>query len=329
MAATEINTDNTVMGDSVPKVSVIVPAYNAEKYLERCLDSVAAQTMTDFECIIVDDGSTDRTGAIADDYAQNDPRFKVIHQPNGGVSVARQTGIDSATGVYTIQFDADDWVEANMLEELLAAAEKKDADMVICDINIITQFENIILSQKPKICEANVVLGQLMQDLHCSLCNKLIKRSCYQLYHIRFPLGKLSEDQYVCLCITSHPIIVDYTDKAVYHYDQTQNPGSLTKGEITSLARLRSLELFEATTDISKVQDYYDRAVLHIAYEVLSYPPGYYPNYSKVFRKHLSSIRRAEGYPFRVKMLVMLRIYGIIIPIQSIKQFLKSFLHRK
>lgn len=322
MAAAEINADNTVMENCVPKVSVIVPSYNAEKYLERCLNSVVAQTMPDFECIVVDDGSIDRTGDIAEEYAKKDSRFKVIHQPNGGVSVARQAGIDAANGVYTIQFDADDWVEANMLEELLYEAEATDADMVICDIEIITQTENTLLSQKPTSLDSKLVLGQIMQELHCSLCNKLIKRECYKNYGIRFPSERLSEDQYVCLCLLSHPIKIAYTSKTVYYYDQTQNQNSLTKGEITSLDRLRSLELFAESFNDIYLQRCYDRAVLYIAYEVLSYPRAKCSNYSERFKRHIPSILRATGYPFRVKLLVLLRIYGIRIPIVSIKRFL-------
>lgn len=306
-----------------PKVSIIVPAYNAETFLTRCLNSIAAQTMPDFECIIVDDGSIDKTGLVADSFAKRDTRFRVIHQKNAGVAMARQAGIDAATGVYTIQFDADDWVEANMLEELLYEAEMTNADIVICDINVITQSENMLFSQKPASLERSVVLGQIMQELHCSLCNKLIKRACYKDIH--FPSGMFSEDQYVCLCLLAPPSIkVGYTSKTLYHYDQTQNPNSLTKGKIGSVARLKSLELFAASNDLSSVQAYYDRAILHIAYEVLSYSQESIRVYVKLFKKHLSSILRAKGYPFRVKLLVVLGVYGVRVPIQTIKRICKK-----
>ena len=311
---------------TVPKVSVIIPAYNAEQYLARCLDSVVVQTMPDFECIIVDDGSTDKTGVIADSYAKKDARFQVIHQSNGGVAVARQRGIDTASGIYTIQFDADDWVEANILDEMLLEAKKTDADIVICDINVITPLEDITYSQKPISSDSQVVLGLIMHELHCSLCNKLIKRECYTKFNIRFPVAKLSEDQYILLCLLSHPIKIGYTCNTLYHYDQTQNPNSLTKGEINAIARLNSLELFAESNDISDVQDYFDRAVLQIAYDVLSFPKNNCRDYSKIFKKHLPSFYRAKGYPFRVKVLVLLRIYGIYIPIYPIKKIWKKII---
>lgn len=310
------------MSNTEPKVSIIIPAYNAEKFIERCLDSVAAQTMPDFECIIVDDGSTDRTGEIADEYARNNSRFKVIHQPNGGVSVARQTGIDAATGVYTIQFDADDWVEATMLEEMLREAEKVDADMVICDIYHREPWQNeeVYLSQCPKSLDPMIILGQMMHDLLGSLCNKLIRRKCYQLYDIHFIPKMLSEDQYVCLCLLANPIKVGYVPKAFYHYDRTQNPDSLVNSGISPMERLRPLELIATATDISPIQDYFDKAILLLAYEALFLPKKECPSYNAVFKKYLPSIFRAKGFPFRVKFFIVLRTCGVYLPMHSIKK---------
>lgn len=304
-----------------PKVSVIVPAYNAERYLERCLDSIAVQTMPDFECIIVDDGSTDKTGIIADAYARADSRFRVIHQSNGGVSVARQTGIDAATGIYTIQFDADDWVEANMLEEMLNEAEEKDADMVICDINVITQTENIVWIQRPESLKSEIVFGQMMQQLFGGLCNKLIRKVCYLKYNVQFVPGmNLAEDLFVCLRLLSHPIKVGYVPKALYHYDRTQNAQSLVNTGVPPADRLRPLELIAESTDITNVQDYFDKAILYFAYEALFFSKEKCPNYVELFKKHIPSIRRAKGFPYRVKLLVILRIYGVRIPIYFIKK---------
>ena len=114
-------------------VSIIVPVYKAEKYIHQCIDSLLTQTYRNIEVILVDDGSPDHCGKICDEYAAKDCRVKVIHQQNGGVSVARQTGIDHATGEYSIHADPDDWVELNMIEELVAKAVSDNADMVICD----------------------------------------------------------------------------------------------------------------------------------------------------------------------------------------------------
>lgn len=112
-------------------VSVIIPIYNAEKYIRCCLDSVVNQTNKDLDIIVVDDGSTDGSGAICDEYAAKDNRFHVIHQKNRGVSVARQIGLDAVKGDYFCFVDADDWVEHYMVEEMKRSIEEADADMVI------------------------------------------------------------------------------------------------------------------------------------------------------------------------------------------------------
>ena len=121
---------------NTPLVSVIVPVYKAEAYLHKCVDSLLAQTMTDFEVLLIDDGSPDRSGAICDEYAAKDSRIRVFHKENGGVASARQVGIENVRGEYTIHADPDDWVEPTMLEELYAKAKEDDADMVICDYYI-------------------------------------------------------------------------------------------------------------------------------------------------------------------------------------------------
>lgn len=113
-------------------ISVTVPVYNTAKYLKQCLDSLAAQTLNELEVIIVDDGSTDNSGTICDDYVKKYANFKVIHQKNGGLAAARQTGLENAQGEYLIVCDSDDWVEPDMYEKLYRKAKEIDADIVLC-----------------------------------------------------------------------------------------------------------------------------------------------------------------------------------------------------
>lgn len=310
------------MNSVSPKVSVIVPAYNAEKFLTRCLDSIAAQTMPDFECIIVNDGSQDATGKIAEAFSNRDPRFLLLNnETNQGQSAARQKALDKSSGIYTIHVDSDDWVEATLLEELIPYAEATGADMVIFDWIQTTYHEDIFESQKPKSLAPHIILGQMLRpDLHASLCNKLIKRSLYSKYGIHFIPGMLMEDQYICLCLLSHPIKIEYLPKALYHYDRTQNPNSTVNKGIAPAARLKPLELISSSTDISIVQEYFDRAILYIAYEALFFPKERCPNYSELFKKHLPSIRRAKGFPFHIKLTVLFKIYGVSIPINTLKK---------
>lgn len=115
---------------STPKISVIVPVYNVEKWLRRCVDSILAQTFTDFELLLVDDGSTDASGAICDEYAQRDSRVRVFHKPNGGVSSARNLGLNNAKGEWISFVDADDWVATDAFEVISNTACKSETDIV-------------------------------------------------------------------------------------------------------------------------------------------------------------------------------------------------------
>lgn len=114
----------------LPKVSVIVPIFKVEKYLKRCVDSILNQSFTNLEVILVNDGSPDNCGEIADSYEQEDPRIRVIHKENGGLSDARNYGMKLATGIFTIFVDSDDWLELNMIEELVRASLTFKADVV-------------------------------------------------------------------------------------------------------------------------------------------------------------------------------------------------------
>ncbi|HFD6724085.1 TPA: glycosyltransferase family 2 protein, partial [Enterococcus faecium] len=117
-------------------VSVIVPIYNVEKYLRKCVDSLLSQTLKEIEIVLVDDGSPDASGEIADEYQKKYSNVKTIHRENGGLGPARNTGIENATGEYVAFLDSDDWVESDMYEKLYLVASKENADIVVsghCD----------------------------------------------------------------------------------------------------------------------------------------------------------------------------------------------------
>lgn len=217
--------------ENLPKISIIVPVYKAEPYLHRCVDSILAQTFTDWELILVDDGSPDQSGKICDEYAKKDQRVKVIHKVNGGVSSARQKGLDEARGEYTIHADPDDWAEPNMLEKLYNEASKKEADMVMCDFICEYKSGGVICKQEIKSSHADDILKKMFaQQLHGSCWNKLIRRECYNKYNIRFPKNIIRwEDLYVVCSLLMHPIRVAYLPKAFYHYDLIINNNSIVR----------------------------------------------------------------------------------------------------
>lgn len=245
--------------DNQPMVSVIVPVYRAEKYIRQCVDSLLGQTYRNIEVILVDDGSPDRSGAICDEYAAQDCRVKVIHQLNGGVSVARQTGMDNATGEYFIHADPDDWVETTMIEELVVKAIEEDADMVICDFYIHRKGEMKYVEQQPKTLNPLQVMEQMLvkssefQQLHGSCWNKLVRRACSNVDFadnrskpIRFEPDNLRfcEDLvFNCRLLKTSVRSISYLNKAFYHYELREGSLSFTYGDniCRSIAVLDSL----------------------------------------------------------------------------------------
>lgn len=212
------------MGNTNPKISVIVPVYKVEKYLRKCVDSLLAQTFEDFEVILVDDGSPDYSGNICDEYVTRDRRVRVIHQQNGGVSVARQAGMDIARGEYTIHVDPDDWVEPTMLSSLYAKAKEEEADMVICDFYMNSPCQQAYIRQKPSNLNHETILRELFQHLHGSCCNKLIRRVCYNKYGVKFPINISRGEDFCVVCsLLLYPLKISYLPKAFYHYVKNKN----------------------------------------------------------------------------------------------------------
>lgn len=230
-------------------VSIIVPVYKAEKYIHQCIDSLLTQTYSNIEVILVDDGSPDNCGKICDEYAAKDYRVKVIHQQNGGVSVARQTGIDHATGEYSIHADPDDWVELNMIEELVAKAVADNADMVICDFYRESKSDRIHVCQNPgDDLSASAVLRKILsQQLHGSCCNKLVNRS--HIEGIGFIPEDLCilEDELYNIRILARTIKVSYLPKAFYHY-RVENEHSLcnTTSEKSFKSKVKAVSEIES-----------------------------------------------------------------------------------
>ncbi len=211
------------------KISIIVPVYKAEKTLDKCITSILSQTFTDFELLLIDDGSPDGSGIICDHYALKDERIRVIHKSNGGVSSARQTGVDVARGEYSIHVDPDDWVEPEMLQELYRSAKKHDADMVICDFYENSYKGQKYIKQEPSALDASVVLEDIFFKLHGSTWNKLIKHSCYIRNKVHFPLDiSFCEDQYVIASLLLNNLKVAYLPKAFYHYQRDDSKKSLS-----------------------------------------------------------------------------------------------------
>lgn len=212
-------------------VSIIVAVYNAEKYLSRCLESILSQTFKDIEVILVDDGSQDGSGEMCNEYAQKDNRVKVIHQPNGGVSSARQTGIENAVGEYTIHADPDDWMEKDYIETLYTTAKENDADVVISDYWFDDSDKKNYYSQQYKGQHPKDILKEILCTYNVcpTLWSILIRRTCYSTNHISFEPKEIihGEDTLFICRVLLHAVHVVFVKKAFYHYNTT-NTNSIT-----------------------------------------------------------------------------------------------------
>ncbi len=204
-----------------PKLSIIVPIYNVGDYLKKCIESVLAQSFSDFELILIDDGSTDQSGEICDAYAETDQRIKVIHKPNEGVSSARNTGIRAANGSYIGFVDPDDWISQEMYQTLYDLLQKTGSDIAICKFKREIDG-NIVEPEKiePIIKELNHIeaLNELFkgQLYRFSLCNKLFKKKCFE--KISFPEGRIHEDLSTTYKLFARADKVVYTSYAGYIY---------------------------------------------------------------------------------------------------------------
>lgn len=201
-------------------VSVIIPCYKVEKYLSKCVDSILAQTYRNLEIILVDDGSPDASGEIAEHYAAKEARVRVIHKENGGLSSARNAGLEIAVGDYVTFVDSDDWVEPDAYEAMVSAAEKYGVKMVIAGrVDESEEGVTIGLCPEREECISGLeTAGRIFRWDHMdsSACDKIFARELFR--EIRFPLGRISEDVLTTyrLAILAERVVL--LPKPVYHY---------------------------------------------------------------------------------------------------------------
>lgn len=214
------------MDNKQPAISVIVPVYNAEKYLHRCVDSILNQTFTDLEVLLINDGSTDSSGIICDEYVANDSRVRVFHKENEGVSATRQFGLIVALGDYSIQIDSDDWIESDMFEIMHKNAIENNSDIVLCDIVIdVAKDKYKLSSYLPSGNTGDSLYHDLMSARMPGTCvNKLVKHSIYRENNIVFPENiDFGEDWYINVLCALYAKKVSYVPSPFYHYVQNDS----------------------------------------------------------------------------------------------------------
>ena len=214
-----------------PKISIIIPIYNAEKYLCRCVVSIIVQTFTDFELLLIDDGSLDDSKQICDKYARKDIRIQVFHKENGGVASARQLGMDYVRGKYFIHVDSDDWIEPDMLERMVGMAEAENAEIVVSDFFIDRRGGEIVYKkQEPSLVDSKSFLQEILKGkLIGTLWNKLVCTDLWKKCNAHFINGiNYCEDILVLAQLLQYCHSISYLSYAFYHYCD-DNKESITR----------------------------------------------------------------------------------------------------
>lgn len=211
------------------KISIIVPVYNVEKYLCRCLDSILSQSMQDYVVFLIDDGSKDQSGEICDDYAEKDKRFVVVHQKNQGVSKTRQKALDMVSTDYVAFIDPDDYIEKDYLEKLYNAADKNNADLVWCDY-----VENRLNSDTDHPCDLSdmtregLLRGILDSKFSAVLWNKLFRASIIKGNNICFEASlKTAEDILFVSKFVCHSSRFSYVNNVLYNYNMSNENSAI------------------------------------------------------------------------------------------------------
>ena len=205
------------------KISIIVPVYKVEQYLNRCMESLVNQTYKNIEIILVDDGSPDNCPQLCEDYAKQDSRIKVIHKENGGLSDARNVALDNITGEYVTFVDSDDWVETDFIETLYTNARREKADISIIGYTLVWDNggkKRITQDDEYYVFDTETAIRELLKQrkFSCMVCQKLYKKKIFDA--VRFPVGKLYEDVAVSLptFLMAEKVVV--SGKSRYNYYQ-------------------------------------------------------------------------------------------------------------
>lgn len=218
--------DEVLESDMIPKLSIVVPVYNVEKYLPQCLDSLIHQTLKEIEIILVNDGSTDDSGLICNMYAKKDHRIKVYSKTNGGLSDARNYGLSKVNTPVVGFVDSDDYVDVSMFQTLLDIKEKSNSEIAVCGIKM-TSLDNEVYSvrtvEKEMVLNRHDAMRELLKSkrISNSVCNKIFDVAIFD--GINFPLNKLYEDEYVTYRLFDMSNSVVLTNKTFYYYRLTPN----------------------------------------------------------------------------------------------------------
>ena len=252
-----------------PQISIIIPVYNTEAYLARCVRSVLAQSFSDFEIILINDGSTDLSGEICNDFAFIDTRVRVYHKENEGVSSARNMGLDHALGDWIIFLDSDDWIDENMLNDMYNEAYSQSADIVYSDIKVFNKDNiNVIHIAKYNQCKVEL-LNNFISSTFSTVVGMLVKKNLYLANNIHFPNGvAYCEDFYVAVRLMLFSTKIVYVSTPYYCYNR-QNELSASVSYLPK--HYSSVQwVYADTIDFFKNENQYDKYAKTLSWRLLN-----------------------------------------------------------
>ncbi|WP_010630804.1 glycosyltransferase family 2 protein [Sporolactobacillus vineae] len=313
-----------------PLISVIVPVYKTEQYLDQCIESLVMQTYRNLEILLVDDGSPDRCPEICDSWAERDPRIRVIHKVNAGASSARNTGLDLAKGDYLAFVDCDDWIHCDTYEWLINNLKKEHADLAIC-----SEFQVFGKSIRRPEKKENVYLVMNSEEAFkrinsigyfgVGVWDKLYARHLFD--HLRFPEGRICEDYLLTYTVLDRARTIVYDSTPKYYY--RQRAGSLTHGKEIDLWSVQSTEkmlaLVREKYPLIEIYAVFGYVISRLGvYDLLLRTGARDPKWrafkketSKIIRKYYSELASVMEIPFSRRLQLLLvgwcsRIYAPI-----------------
>ena len=278
-------------------ISVIIPIYNVEKYLDKCIRSVVEQTYKNLEIILVDDGSPDQCGTICDKWAEKDKRIRVIHKTNGGLSDARNAGLDAAAGAFIGFVDSDDYIHTQMYQRLYEKLKVFNADMAICGFNWVDEQTDRITQNASMPCEGlidkkDALLNMCDYGTFVVVWNKLYKSDLFS--NLRFSYGKFSEDVFIM-----HQLFHKCTGIVAvseYYYSYVQSPNSIMRSEKT-VSHLDSVEAYYRMLLFCESNNYPD-LLQKISFKMIHRYIGYREKIKKILPGEKKELEKSKKWFF-------------------------------
>ena len=313
------------------KASIIMPVYNASSYIVQSVSQILSQPLYDIELLLVDDGSTDESASICDEYAEKDERIRVLHEPHSGVAHSRQVGLEAAKGVYILYVDADDQVESDMIADMYQEAVTQKADMVICDYRELTYDGEVYRKQEPTALSGEAILEDILSGkLYGALWNKMMRREWLLQTKASFPLELAMREDLIflsqCLPYASK---IAYIPKAYYGYER-RNTSALTSHYVNESPAYYQQEclwvdlILENQFLLESTRQRLQAYLLELAYITLKSGLFDKPKWNAVFLKHPEILSYGTGYKKKMVSLAFKGHFALARLLRTFISHLKS-----